>query len=214
MRIIVAALCLLLESGVASYGQTLPYDVPPSPTGVKHSCIQYFPREAERKGIVGATSIGFRITTAGTVKGIVVVASSGSDVLDAATISCASNWLYIPAIKSGVPIEIPWAATARYAISGLPAVDTPRGSFTDDACWPDITSARLQGKSGVTIVTYALSGGQVSRVALKTSSGDASLDQLAVTCMQGAKFATTLFDGTPATGNETAIFDWKNIVAN
>lgn len=81
-----------------------------------HTCGDQYPAEAQAKGEEGATKVGFRILTDGTVEDVRVVTSSGSMVLDEAAVKCVTNWHYRPAIKDGKLAEVASSAMVKWVL--------------------------------------------------------------------------------------------------
>ena len=91
--------------------------------GRPHVCSsEYYPEISRRLGEEGTTTVTFRITTEGTVKDPRILTSSGSDRLDQAALACVATWRYEPALKEGIPIEVPWKAEVVWK---APAPTTP-----------------------------------------------------------------------------------------
>jgi TonB family protein len=80
--------------------------------GLPHDCKAYTPREAP--AAKGPTRISFHIKVDGSVSEIDVVQSSGDERLDAAARACVAHWRYIPAVKDGLPVEVPWQADVAW----------------------------------------------------------------------------------------------------
>lgn len=76
--------------------------------GLPHNCLGYYPAISQRQQEVGTTTLTFHITTAGTVKDVAVVRSSGYDRLDQAAMACVAPWRYKPAVRNGRNVEVPW----------------------------------------------------------------------------------------------------------
>jgi len=64
-----------------------------------------YPMQARQRGIEGWVVVEFSISTAGTVKDPVVVASEPGSVFDRAAIQAVRKWKYNPKIQDGKPIE-------------------------------------------------------------------------------------------------------------
>ena len=79
-----------------------------STVGPPHVCLGYYPAISLRQHEVGSTVLGFHITTAGSVKDISVVRSSGYDRLDQAAMACVAPWRYKPVVRNGRIVEVPW----------------------------------------------------------------------------------------------------------
>jgi protein TonB len=88
----------------------------PRSIGKAHVCVQYYPPEAVAGHVQGITTLNFRITAQGTVAGPIVVNSSGSKVLDDASLACVREWEYRPAMLEGKAIEILWKAEVRWLL--------------------------------------------------------------------------------------------------
>jgi|SRR5215475_5365449 len=66
-----------------------------------------YPMQARQRGIEGWVVVEFTITTAGTVKDPVVVASEPGTVFDRAAINAVRKWKYNPKIQDGKAVERP-----------------------------------------------------------------------------------------------------------
>ncbi|HEX3673781.1 MAG TPA: energy transducer TonB [Rhizomicrobium sp.] len=58
----------------------------------------------------GPVILAFKIEPDGSVKDVVLQASSGDRVYDAYAASCVAGWHYVPATQNGVPVEYDWRA--------------------------------------------------------------------------------------------------------
>jgi protein TonB len=83
-----------LTAGGSDRGETPLVRVPPD-----------YPRRALDRGIEGWVHVRFTITTAGTVKDLVVVDSEPKSVFDEAATKAVMRWRYNPPIQNGVAIE-------------------------------------------------------------------------------------------------------------
>jgi TonB family protein len=88
----------------------------PASAGRPHSCVADYPAEALRLGEEGATALGFKILTDGTVDAVKVLVSSGSKRLDKAAVNCVAGWHYRPAIKNGQLVETDWKASVKWTL--------------------------------------------------------------------------------------------------
>jgi protein TonB len=66
-----------------------------------------YPMQARQNGIEGWVVVEFTISTAGTVKDVVVVASEPGTVFDRAALGSVRKWKYNPKIVDGRPVERP-----------------------------------------------------------------------------------------------------------
>jgi periplasmic protein TonB len=80
----------------------------PASIGRPHTCMQNYPPISQRLGEEGVTLLAFTVTSDGSVANITVAKSSGSERLDGAAVSCATNWRYKPAIEAGHPVSVSW----------------------------------------------------------------------------------------------------------
>ncbi len=91
----------------------------PASTASPHDCHADYPTDALNKGEQGVTFLGFKIMTDGTVSAIKVLGSSGSKLLDAAAVKCASHWHYRPAIKDGRLAVSNWKASVHWMLPSI-----------------------------------------------------------------------------------------------
>jgi len=64
-----------------------------------------YPMQARQRGVEGWVVVEFTISTAGTVKDPIVVASEPGTIFDRAAIQAVRKWKYNPKIQDGKPIE-------------------------------------------------------------------------------------------------------------
>ena len=89
---------------------------PPSPSQPA-DCHDDYPFWSRLWGQEGTTDLAFQIRADGTVDGVKVAQSSGSDRLDDAAVDCAAKWHYRPAIKYGKLTDVPWTAQVVWTLS-------------------------------------------------------------------------------------------------
>ena len=89
----------------------------PASIGAPHTCTQDYPRDAIVEHAEGTTTLKFIIGVDGRTHDLGVAESSGYAPLDDAAVSCASHWLYKPALQDGKPTEIPWGAMVKWALT-------------------------------------------------------------------------------------------------
>jgi TonB family protein len=163
-------------------------------------CLTNYPADAIRDGKMGTVAIVFRVLTDGHIDHIAVAASSGSVLLDSATVGCAKSWIYRPATKNGHAVNATTAMTVGWLITAIGETTTkytknalmPLGPIDECLSRTAVHADKLAGKSGVSIVRYRLTAGAVSNVTLKQSSGDDALDQEALACVAGWRFEPQL----------------------
>jgi protein TonB len=88
----------------------------PVSVGRAHSCLQNYPEISVKLNEEGTTLLSFQVTTDGSVTGVSVAKSSGSQRLDDAAVSCAGRWRYKPATQDGVPVETNWQANVQWKL--------------------------------------------------------------------------------------------------
>jgi TonB family protein len=71
------------------------------------NCRDNYPFFARVLGQEGTTELAFTVGADGTLSGVKVTKSSGSDRLDDAAVDCVSQWHYRPAIKDDQLVDAP-----------------------------------------------------------------------------------------------------------
>ncbi len=71
------------------------------------NCREDYPFFARIFGDEGTTELAFTVAADGTVSGVKVAKTSGSDRLDDAAVDCVKKWHYRPAIKDGQLVDAP-----------------------------------------------------------------------------------------------------------
>jgi TonB family protein len=71
------------------------------------NCRDDYPFFARVFGDEGTTELAFTVAADGTVSGVKVSKSSGSDRLDDAAVECVSRWHYRPAVKDSQTVDAP-----------------------------------------------------------------------------------------------------------
>jgi TonB family protein len=182
--------------------------VRPVSIGHPHTCSMNYPIAAVQAHAEGTTTLSFTITTEGTVKGIKVAKSSNNKDLDDAAVQCVANWVYQPATKNGKPTETPWQANVIWKIPENPEIRRAaqclryRGDLSP-----------IPPGVGMTSVTFrVMPDGAMKDAAIARSSGNKSLDDVAVRCITAGHFDTSLItlpsDGVPG----HADLDWAHVV--
>ncbi|GAA0524927.1 TonB family protein [Rhizomicrobium palustre] len=89
----------------------------PASIGRPHVCgDDYYPAISKRLGEQGTTRLGFTITADGRVENVHVEASSGSERLDNAAVTCATPWRYKPAVREGQPVAVQWHTEVKWVL--------------------------------------------------------------------------------------------------
>lgn len=111
--------------------------------------------------------------------------------------TCARDWLYRPALRDGVAIDVPWLAAVRWQIGvAAPYAAMSAESFrcmrADPVAMDEIKKAPLHA-----VVRVHFANGAVSDATLVATSGDADLDGRVASCFRNvpAKFTANAPDG-------------------
>jgi TonB family protein len=169
----------------AQQGQADIFDMPVGLTAPRainrHACSQYYPMTAIRADITGATTIVFTIGTDGKVHDAVTTLPSGSSDLDQAAMTCVQTFVYTPAEYKAAPVAVTWRATVSFALDGsrppYPVIDLVKSTACHE---PPATPAA----TGAAVLFVAIGDdGKVTQVRTARSSGDATLDAYASSCV-------------------------------
>jgi TonB family protein len=77
------------------------------PTPHSNCAVYYYPWSAVTAKIQGNVTVSVVVAADGNVKSVTLLQSSGSDLLDNATIRCVTNeWHFKPGTTNGVPTEM------------------------------------------------------------------------------------------------------------
>lgn len=193
-------------------GLVPPYAISPTSKGAPHICLADYPAAAVRERRQGTTRLVFTVTAAGTVRDRMIAVSSGHVDLDASSLFCASKWLYNPALANGVPVDTRWTASVAWALGGAKANPVPEllGSFQNCVTiHPDAAERAAPLSDPVTMITYKLTDGHITAVAITKKSGDDTLDAYGSTCVGSWQFKRLNDRGETANGTYAAIIVWK-----
>ncbi len=95
----------------------LPSQSASAPKDKPHTCgLEFYPPDSLVKGEEGITKVSFTILTDGTVEGVTVANTSGSQRLDEASVACVKTWHYRPAIKDGKLAEVTSGALVKWVL--------------------------------------------------------------------------------------------------
>jgi TonB family protein len=78
------------------------------------NCRDDYPFFARIFGDEGTTELAFTVAADGTVNGVKVSKSSGSDRLDDAAVECVSSWHYRPAIRDSQTVDAPMSVKVAW----------------------------------------------------------------------------------------------------
>jgi protein TonB len=79
-------------------------------------CHDDYPFWSRMWGDEGTTELAFQVRADGTVDGVSVAKSSGSDRLDDAAVNCVAKWHYRPGIKDGVLADMPLKVSVAWSL--------------------------------------------------------------------------------------------------
>ncbi len=170
--------------------------VPPAKTGPGIGCAGlYYPALAVRLSLEGTVTVGFTVTAQGAVTNVGIISSSGSSVLDDASVACVSQFQYKPATRNGQPIEVPWKVVINWALHG-----GPRSTGSPHICPASLLPADGSIKpNGETTIAYfhIAADGSVRDIVVGRSSGSEPLDQLVIRCISQWRYEPTMRAGQP-----------------
>jgi len=89
------------------------------------NCADDYPFFARVLGQEGTTELAFQVMADGTLSGVKVTKSSGSDRLDNAAVDCVAGWHYRPAIKDNQLVDAPMTVKVDWK---LDAPDTDKAT--------------------------------------------------------------------------------------
>ena len=145
--------------------------------GKPHTCER---GESANAGVMGITTLTFRITKEGRVASPTVTSSSGSAEQDAEALHCVQFWRYRPTVRDGEPVETPWIADIAWNPTGSVYLRKEIGECAKGlrARIRDFTIA-----DGVTELAITYGHFKVTAVVVTHSSGDPALDKAATDCI-------------------------------
>lgn len=193
------ALLLLWPCAVAAQSQP----APPSPSAPaaaavtppsisdrqSHNCARFYPMPAIMRRESGTTGVKFLITVTGTTKDVTVSTTSGFADLDQATVACASQFKYSPAMQDGHPIEV---SRESRIVWDTPQEPVPTGPAHD--CRHEAKQLKEMAH-GIHIVVAV--DGSVKSVVINPPSGDDALNQELIACISKWQFKPARRLGQP-----------------
>jgi TonB family protein len=88
----------------------------PATLSKEENCRDDYPFFARLLGREGTTELSFQVLADGTVSGVNVSKSSGSDRLDDAAKDCVAKWHYRPAVKDGELVDTPMTVKVGWSL--------------------------------------------------------------------------------------------------
>ncbi|HWA90983.1 MAG TPA: TonB family protein [Rhizomicrobium sp.] len=181
----------------------------PRSIGRAHICGRYLAMAGPLIDGERSTILAFDVGTDGKVKNLTVSKASGVHQLDRFAISCASEWLYAPATKDGVPIEVPWTASVSWFEGSHPPSTGPVPSGTHD-CTNYTPRAVWDGAQGKTTLSFRIAAdGAVNSPAVAESSGNAELDAASLACVASWHYFPAKRGGVATEIDWRAAVEWK-----
>jgi TonB family protein len=145
----------------------------------------------------GTTTLQFTVGVDGLTHDITVYASSGYADLDQAAATCASGWLYKPAMQNGKPVAVLWRANVVWK---APAIIPPVGY--DRSAHQCASASGLSGNQSEALESslsfWVDADGNVKALRVLQSSGDKEFDAALLKCVSSWTY-------TPATRNGVAV---------
>lgn len=96
------------------------------------NCADDYPFFARIFGQEGTTELAFEVLADGTVSGVKVAKTSGSDRLDDAAVDCVAKWHYRPAVKDGQLIDTPMTVKVAWNLDAPDADKNPDADKKDE----------------------------------------------------------------------------------
>lgn len=160
---------------------------------------------AEAGTSTGTTTIGFTAQSDGTLARVALRHSSGNAALDQAAVACVAQWHFDPASKD----DQHWIAPGLTAIVWKKGADQQLTGLRFGV--PHYCAyVPMRDQSGDTTLSFSITEtGRVRDAAVAASSGDASLDQSAVTCAERWRYKAALKDNQAVTVPWTAKVLWS-----
>lgn len=91
--------------------------------GYDDNPLPSYPLAARRRGLEGTVSLRVSVDVAGHPRSVVVVASSGSDMLDETAQKAVRNWRFTPARRGGVVVAADIIVPIRFQLDGIAVAD-------------------------------------------------------------------------------------------
>lgn len=91
--------------------------------GYDDNPLPSYPLAARRRGVEGTVSLRVSVDVAGHPRSVVVVASSGSDMLDETAQKAVRNWRFTPARRGGVAVAADIIVPIRFQLDGIAVAD-------------------------------------------------------------------------------------------
>lgn len=229
MKSVIALLLMIPATAWATDSEAPSQPSRPIPTGIPHTCLEYYPSIAMSRGDEGLTTIRFTIKEDGTIGDAWVQTSSGSDLLDQATLDCAKAWTYKPAMRDGKAVAVSWAVRVEWYMHHTyegPAPDqappAPDSHWSPPAAPPeDDHSCAISFNSGTnntlaeptkpTVVQFTITPeGSTRDPLIASSSGSAAHDAYAIGCVVGWHYVPAKRNGKPVSAHWSATMPWRD----
>ena len=189
--------------------QPQPQIITPVSVGRPHTCANFYPPEAVEARAQGRVLLSFHIATDGTTKDLSIATSSGNADLDAASLSCAAQWLYRPAMVAGAPVETPWQAYVQWSLAeSAQGFDTRPVRDGIRSCAAFYTPAMIAQRPRRSILLQVTVGTDGTVRDARSSETDALLDA-SIACVKSWHYTPALKAGTAVEATILQIVNWS-----
>jgi TonB family protein len=187
-----------------------PQGVTPPHVTAPYPC--HFPRAAFDDNPTMPATVAFTVTVQGKVINPTIARSSGSANMDEAARECITQWAYAPALRDGVPVEMPWSteiSLTRVSRSGAYQLPNYSPPGTNVEMMPvekyRATVSSINGcdywhrnaPHGALVAFDVEPDGSVKNATLAATSGDTAVDNDAVTCVSRRIYKPATRNGEP-----------------
>jgi TonB family protein len=222
-----AVIAAFLATAASAQDRDPPRYVPPASTGAPHVCNERYPQDAARDGVEGKTLLRFTITENGHIKDIAIDTTSGSAALDQASIDCAKDWTYSPAMRSGVAMAVPWRVSINWFLHDT--FEGPAAALAADDHWVppqpvpgddhgcEVSFGFIVGRethtspTGPSVVQFTITPEGTTRdYVVSRSSGSEPYDDEAVKCIRVWRYIPANRDGVPVSARWSATIPWRS----
>jgi TonB family protein len=132
--------------------------------------------------------LSFVVGADGNVRDPKILISSGSKELDDASLQCVMRWRYMPLSRDEKPYDVMWQAGV-YWKPGYPP-DVSRAEWC--LAFRKGERAIPKGVANTSVTFRVMPDGTMKDTSIARSSGDRSLDEAAIRCMNSGYFDTSI----------------------
>ncbi|MDR3528228.1 MAG: TonB family protein [Rhizomicrobium sp.] len=188
--------------------------------------MPYYPPLAKKLGVQGITRLRLTIGQDGAVRNSIVTISSGSEMLDQASIDCVKDWTYQPAKRNGEAIAVAWIVEVKWYLDERYEGPAEGENPPPGANWirPVAISGESHGceksfnsltdhlaPSGQSVLSFTIArDGNTRDVVITQTSGSALYDKTAVECVRSWHYIPATHNRVPATEHWIARIGWHD----